>query len=121
MSDDRESHSVLKELTDELQVQAWLARREWQEPSVREPGTQNEASALARMRDEIRVQLHLGKLDARDEFQKIEKRWQHLMDNDIEPAANVVAEELEEAFHDVLREIRDGYQRLLGGDSKASS
>jgi hypothetical protein len=113
MSDDRQEHSVLGELTDELRLQAWLARREYQDPSLSDE-EHAEASALARMRDEIRVQMHLGKLEAQDEFDRVEARWRALMKRDVEPAANTMAENLEAAAHDLLREIRDQYQKLLG-------
>lgn len=113
MSDDRNSHDVLQELADELKLQAWLAQRELNEPSLSD-GEHEEASALARMRDQIRVQLHLGQLDAKDEFEHLESRWRLLMQRDVRPTANKVAEAVEHAAHDVLKEIRDGYHRLLG-------
>ncbi|MEZ4320688.1 MAG: hypothetical protein R3F61_24620 [Myxococcota bacterium] len=113
MTDDRTTHSTLGELADELRLQAWLARKEFADPSLHDPEVHAEASALARMRDEIRVQLHLGELDARDQFEKVEATWASLMRNDIQPAADGLAVDLENAAHDLLREIRDAYHGLL--------
>ncbi|MCB9678307.1 MAG: hypothetical protein H6737_24610 [Alphaproteobacteria bacterium] len=114
MSDERDTHSAIGELTDELRLQAWLGQKELNEPSLKTAEAHAEASALARMRDEIRLQLHLGKLDAQDEFEKLESRWRVLMQRDLEPAAEIAATEIEHAAHDVLKQIRDGYHRLLG-------
>jgi len=114
MTEPRSTHSAVREIVDELQVQAWLARREFREPSLHEPETHEEATALARLRDEVRLQIHLGKLDARDEYEHLEGRWRYLMRNNVEPVANSAAKDLEIAAHDLLREIRDGYHKLLG-------
>ena len=113
MSDDRQSESVLGELADELKLQAWLARRETSEPSLKGDGVHKEASALARMRDTLRVQLHLGQLDAKDEWEKLENSWRSFMRNDLARAANEVATGAGELTHQVLEEIRDSYQKLL--------
>ena len=109
---DRTEDSALGELVDELQVQAWLARRELQEPSV---GPSHEkARVLARMRDELRVQLHLGTLEATDRFHEIEAHWAKLVRQDLDPAMKTLGDGIENAVHDLLEQIRDGYQGLVG-------
>lgn len=102
MSDDRQSDSVLRELADELKLQAWLARRERAEPSLEPHGVHEEASALAMMRDTLRVQLHLGQLEAKDEWARLENKWRHFMRDEV---PNTAAE--------ALKEIREGYHELL--------
>ena len=69
---------------------------------------------LKRQRDELRVRLHLAKAEARDEFERLEKRWEH-----VRGRAGVVAKEAAEVSKDVgdaarlvLEEIRTGYQRI---------
>lgn len=69
---------------------------------------------LKKLRDELRVQLHLGKAEARERFEKLEKSWQHL-----EARLKVIREEsgeelgqIREAAGLLVGEIRDGYKHL---------
>ncbi len=73
-----------------------------------------ELEGLREMRDELKLQLHLGKADARDAFERVEKRWQHL-----EAKLKVIREEskgdiaqIGEAAKLLTEEIRDGYRHL---------
>jgi hypothetical protein len=95
---------------DDLELQAWLARAEFRNPSLHDPDTQAEVGALARMRDELRLQLALGKLEARDEWDQLEQRWTR-----VKAVANETAQQVGETVHDLLRDIRDGYQKLRNG------
>jgi hypothetical protein len=108
MGEDRREVDMLGQLVDELQLQAWLAGAELRHPSLHEAEGRAEMDALVRLRDELRVQLHLGKLEARDEFAELELRWRRL-----KLLAARTADDAEEGFHDVLRQIRDGYRRIL--------
>ncbi len=70
--------------------------------------------ALKRMRDELRVQVHLGAAEARDLWDQLEDKWR-----DLERRAVAVAREAEEPLHDVaqaakdlVHEIRDGYRKV---------
>ncbi len=113
MSEEDSEHSetsVLKQLGDELQLQAWLAGAELRNPSLAQPGVRDEVDLLARLRDELRVQIHLGKLEATEEFEQLEHRWVR-----IKSMATAAADEAGESLHDLLRDIRDGYQRLRRG------
>jgi chromosome segregation ATPase len=72
---------------------------------VRELGTQ---------RDELRLKLHLAKADAKDEWERLEKKWEHLRGK-----LDVVGREAKDAGKDVLaatrlvaREIKEGYDRV---------
>lgn len=107
-----EETNVLDQLVDELKLQAWLARAEFRNPSLKHEHTREEIDALARIRDELRVQLHLGRLEATDEFHALEDRWRKL-----QHLAARTADDLGEGLHDVLRDIRDGYRRLTGPSS----
>lgn len=104
---------VANELADELQLQAWLARKELTNPSLKRDDLHEQATVLARMRDELRLQLHLGKLEARDEFERIEERWRKLLKTDLEPEIDTIAEGVGELAHQLLGEIRKGYHALV--------
>jgi hypothetical protein len=75
---------------------------------------EKEIEGLRRMRDEVKLQLHLGAADARRAFEHVEKRWQHL-----EGKLKLIREESRGDFAEIgeaakllAREIRDGYQHL---------
>jgi hypothetical protein len=69
---------------------------------------------LQTQRDELKVKLHLAKADAKDEWEKLEKKWEHLRGR-----MDVIGAEAKDAGKDVLtatrlvaREIKDGYERI---------
>ena len=73
-----------------------------------------ELSELKRMRDELRVRIHLGKAEAKDLWEATEEKLQQ-----VESKLRSVAEQADEPLHDVgdaarllLEEIRDGYHRI---------
>jgi predicted anti-sigma-YlaC factor YlaD len=73
-----------------------------------------ELDGLRQLRDEVRVQMHLARADARDAWEELEERWRHL-----EARARAVREghaedlaEIREAAGRLARELRDGYRRL---------
>ena len=75
---------------------------------------QSEMEALRRTRDELRVQVHLGAAEARELWERVEKKWQ-----EVESRARHVAKSAEEPLHDVreaasqlLEEIREGYKKI---------
>ena len=69
---------------------------------------------LKAQRDELRVKLHLAKAEARDEFEKLEKRWEHARGRlaVIGKEAGEASKDVGEAARLVLDEIRAGYQRI---------
>ena len=74
----------------------------------------DEMETLRRLRDELRVRLHLAAADVRDRFEALEKKWQHL-----EAKLELLAKESREAGVDVqeaakllAEELREGYQRV---------
>lgn len=73
-----------------------------------------ELEGLRRLRDELRVQAHLGKAEARERWEHLEKRWEHL-----EGRLATLRRESREPLHDIgeaarnlLDEIREGYRHL---------
>ena len=108
---EEESHeaSVLAQLADELRLQAWLARAEFENPSLKHDETREEVGALARVRDQLRVQLHLGRLEAQGEWERLEERWRK-----VQHLASRAVDDVGEGLHDVLHDIRDGYRKLGG-------
>lgn len=71
-------------------------------------------SRLTRERDALRLKLNLAKLEARDEWDKLEQQWQHLRAKTPELWQNVSesATEVGAASRKVLEEIRKGYERI---------
>jgi hypothetical protein len=98
--------NVLKRLTDELKLQAWLAKAEWNNPSLKHEEARDAVDMLVQARDEFRVQLHLGHREANDEWKRLEERWgalKHL---------STVADDLGEAFDEIVADIREGYEKF---------
>jgi len=73
---------------------------------------------LKQQRDELRVRMHLGSLEAKDEFDTLEKKWEHWSAEAkaqakplravIEDSANNVGSALEL----VLDEVKESYERI---------
>jgi len=72
------------------------------------------ADELKEQRDALRVKLHLAKAEARDEFEKLEKRWEHVRGRltVVGKEAGEVSKDVLDAVRLVLDEIRAGYQRI---------
>jgi CBS domain-containing membrane protein len=75
---------------------------------------QREIDNLRRLRDELRVQIHLGKAEARDLWNDLEERW-----SELEGRAQALADRAEEPLEDiaaaaelVVEEVREGYRRV---------
>jgi len=69
---------------------------------------------LRTQRDELAVKLHLARADARDEWDVLEKKWEHLKARIgvVGREAGEVAEDVGEAARGVLDELKKGYARL---------
>jgi CBS domain-containing membrane protein len=75
---------------------------------------EEELEGLRRVRDELRVQIHLAKAEAKERWEELEHKFR-----DAEAKARLVARESEKPIQDVgaalrnlLREIRDGYRQI---------
>lgn len=75
---------------------------------------EEEADALRRVRDELKVQAHLGAAEAKDSWQQLEERW-HQLEAKLKLLGDSSKESLEdigEAAKLLAEEIRDGYQHF---------
>jgi len=69
---------------------------------------------LERQREELRVKISLAKLEAREEWEKLDKKWESIKENaprlreEFDATAGNVGATLRKAAH----ELRDGYVRL---------
>lgn len=102
-----DSTNPFTQMVDELQLQSWLARAEFRHPSLAHPAVREEVDALAQMRDQLRVQLHLGSLEAKDEFHRLEEHWVRL-----KAAAGETAAEIGSSLQQLVKELREGYDKL---------
>ena len=69
---------------------------------------------LEQRRDELNVQMHLGKAEAKDLWQETEDKWRHLRSqlDEIDNDTGDVATDVGAAAMIVAEEIRQGYDRL---------
>lgn len=73
-----------------------------------------EVEKLRALRDELRLQIHLGTAEARDGFERLEKSWQR-MEAHVKSLATATQDDrrqIREAAQALAREIRDGYRHL---------
>lgn len=70
--------------------------------------------ALERQGDEIKLKLHLAKSDARDEWEKMEKKWGQLKGkmSGVLGTAEDVSEDIAQAAKQLASEIEKGYERI---------
>jgi ribosome-associated translation inhibitor RaiA len=69
---------------------------------------------LKQQRDELQVQLHLAKADAKDEWARLEKQWDEIHPK-LEAAreeAGKTAESVSAALGLAIDELKKGYERL---------
>jgi ribosomal protein L32E len=69
---------------------------------------------LERQRDELQVKMSLAKLEARQQWEKLENQWKHLKTNSSQMREEVstTAENVGATLRKTAEEIRDGYARL---------
>lgn len=69
---------------------------------------------LATQRDELRLQLHLLAAEARDEWEEVEEKWQHLESRLARAgeSAKASAGEIGAAGEQLAEEIGEAYQRI---------
>lgn len=70
--------------------------------------------ALQRTRDELRLKLHLAKADARDEFHRLEKKWERI-EEDLRRTASHTKEPLQtigEKTRELMTELKQTYARI---------
>lgn len=69
---------------------------------------------LARLRDEIKLQLHLAKAEARSQWEELEKKWVLLQSRltTVKVARDQSAQEVGSALKLLMGELGEGYKRL---------
>ncbi len=69
---------------------------------------------LRTLRDELRVQVHLGKAEAKDEFEALEKQWHSAEAKFAEVAEDAVevGEEVRDAAKVIAEELGAAYSRI---------
>ena len=82
--------------------------------SERTPDIQPLVDDLKRLRDEIRVHLHLAKLDAKEEWEHLERQWtdfEHKAKN-VRHDLRITADDVGAALRLAGEELRQGYERV---------
>jgi hypothetical protein len=69
---------------------------------------------LKQVRDEIEVKIHLAAADVRDEWDGIERKWEHLRGRAKRVGETVgeAADDVGEALDVVADEVKRGYERI---------
>lgn len=69
---------------------------------------------LKQWRDELNLQMHLGKAEAKDLWDETEEKWQHLRSqlDSIENETSDAAKDVGAASMLLVEEIKQGYERL---------
>lgn len=77
---------------------------------------QDLAADLKTQRDEIKVQLHLLGMDAREDWEELEKKYQLFQARlkRASQAAEKSSEEIKQATRSLAHEIKEGYKRVKG-------
>ncbi len=73
-----------------------------------------ELKDLRTTRDELRVRMHLGKMDAQKQWEQVEKQWQHV-ESKLKVAGETgreIAEDVGEAANLAIEEMKEGYAKL---------
>lgn len=64
---------------------------------------------LAKLRDEAKVQAHLGKMEAQDEWEELETKWAHFVS---QARLHESGEDIRSAVQAIGDELRSAYERL---------
>jgi phage-related minor tail protein len=75
---------------------------------------QRELELLGKARDELKVQMHLAKAEAREEWTRLEGTWQRVQDElkRVGEHAKEPAREMGGAARSLLDELKRGYARV---------
>ncbi len=84
-----------------------------------EPSKLDEVKAsIEQLRDEIKLKAHLGKAEAKEELDKLDKKWHSFLD-EYKPIADDVADEAGKAAKGAgtalglaASELKEGYERI---------
>ena len=70
---------------------------------------ENLKTELAALRDEARVQAHLGSMDARQEWEELEAKWNHFV---AEAGLHDAGQNIKTALAILADELRASYEQL---------
>ena len=72
---------------------------------------------LRQERDELRVKIHLGTMEAKEEWEELEGKWQHLESRAAEKKDEVVeaSREVGEGVQLIAKELGAAYHRIREG------
>jgi len=75
---------------------------------------EQELEDLRTTRDELRVRVHLGKMDAQEQWEQVEKQWQQVESKlkVVGETGREIAEDVGEAANIAIEEIKEGYSKL---------
>lgn len=65
---------------------------------------------LARLRDEAKVQAHLGSMEAKNHWEELEAKWNHFT---AQAGLQESADDIKSAAQLLGQELREAYQRLV--------
>ena len=70
--------------------------------------------SLAELRDDLKVRIHLGEMDARDQWQKLEPKWWELQRRvtAVEKASAGAVQEITAAADLLIEELLKGYGQI---------
>ncbi|MCP4626265.1 MAG: hypothetical protein GY850_22560 [bacterium] len=71
-------------------------------------------NTVKRMRDELALKIHLGKAEAKEEWEELEKKWEDLQDEHkpIIDAVDESAKNVGAGLELVAEELKNGYKRI---------
>ena len=77
-------------------------------------GFENVTKQLKRDRDELNLQIHLAEAQVRDEWQEIDKKWQHFiaMSKRLGEATGESAKEIGSALELLGEELKNAYKNI---------
>jgi len=75
---------------------------------------EQELEDLRTTRDELRLRVHLGKMDAQEQWEQVEKQWQQVESKlkIVGEAGREIAEDVGEAAQLAIEEVKEGYSKL---------
>lgn len=75
---------------------------------------QHQLNELARARDELKLQVTLGRAELRDQWERLEEHWMQLQAKAklVEDASTQTMTDLGDLTNLLASELRDGYQRI---------
>lgn len=71
-------------------------------------------NTLRQQRDELNVKVHLAGMEVRDEWEVLEKKWEHMKakSKQVQEVTGDSAHDVHEVALELGHEIKKGYQRL---------